>query len=51
MGNFVVRGILIGGSIGVFAALLGISDSMFRCVGLGMIAGFLAGLTLSRRRK
>lgn len=50
MGKFIVRGILIGGSLGVFAALLGVSDNMFRSVGLGMIAGFLAGLTLSRRR-
>ena len=49
MGSAVTRGILIGGSFGVFAVLLGVSDNMLRSVGLGMVAGFLAGLTMSWR--
>lgn len=49
MGNAVVRGILVGAAVGVFAVLLGLYDDMFRAVGLGMIMGALAGLTLSRR--
>ncbi len=48
---YIVRGILIGGSLGVFAALLGFSDSIPRAFGVGMIGGFLAGITLERRRR
>ena len=50
----VARGILVGGSLGVFAAIFGISDNMFMAVGFGMMAGGLAGLTmtwLEKRRK
>lgn len=50
-GDYITRGILIGGSVGVFAALLGILPSIFWACGLGMIAGFLAGLTIAARRK
>lgn len=49
--DYIVRGILIGGSIGVFAALMGILSNLFWGCGLGMIAGFLAGLTMAKRRK
>ena len=45
MNPFVVRGILIGGSLGVFAALAGVVDNMPRAFGLGMLGGFFAGLT------
>lgn len=41
----IVRGILIGGALGAFAALLGYTDSMFYAVGIGAVAGLLAGLT------
>lgn len=41
----IVRGILIGGALGAFAAIFGYTDSMFYAVGIGAIAGFLAGLT------
>lgn len=51
MKNFIIRGILIGGSLGVFGALAGFSDSMPRAFGVGMIAGALAGLTIGRRRR
>lgn len=51
MPNYLVRGILIGGSIGAFAALFGLVDNMARAVGLGMFAGFLAGLTLARKHR
>lgn len=51
MDSYIVRGILIGGSLGVFAALLGLSDSIPRAFGVGMIGGFLAGITLERRRR
>jgi len=47
--NYLIRGILIGGSLGVFAGLLGWMD-MARGAALGMVGGFLAGLTLARRR-
>lgn len=49
--DYITRGILIGGSIGVFAALLDILPSLFWGCGLGMIAGFLAGVTMAQRRK
>ena len=39
MANYIVRGILIGGSLGVFAGILGIVD-MGRGAALGMIGGF-----------
>lgn len=51
MKNFLIRGILIGGSLGVFGALAGFSDSMPRAFGVGMIAGALAGLTIGLRRR
>ncbi len=44
--HFLVRGILIGGSIGVFAVLFGFVDSLPRAFGLGLIGGALAGLTV-----
>ncbi len=44
----ITRGILIGGSLGAFSALMGVSDSMFMAVGVGMIAGLLAGLTMQK---
>lgn len=50
MDNYIVRGILIGGSLGVFAALFGLTDNMPRALGMGMIAGALAGYTIQRRR-
>lgn len=44
--NFIVRGILIGGSFGALAVSFGIiQTSMFVGIGVGIIAGFLAGLT------
>lgn len=53
--NRITRGILIGGALGAFSAIFGISANMFIGVGVGMIAGFLAGLTLmyrdNRRKK
>ncbi len=48
------RGILIGGALGAFSVVFGISNSMFFAVGVGMVAGFLAGLThayLDKQRK
>ncbi|WP_460030726.1 hypothetical protein [Megalodesulfovibrio paquesii] len=45
-----MRGILIGGSLGVFAALLGFVD-MGRGAAWGMLGGFFAGLTLARRAR
>ena len=47
--NYIVRGIIIGGSLGVFAALMGFTE-MGRSFGVGMFAGALAGLTMQRRR-
>ena len=48
MRHFLLRGILIGGSMGVLYALAGFSDSLPRAFGVGMIGGALAGLTLAR---
>ncbi len=49
MDSYIVRGILIGGSLGVFAGLFGWVD-IFRGAALGMIGGFFAGITLEKRR-
>ena len=44
--NFIVRGILIGGSFGALAVSFQlIETSMFMGIGAGIVAGFLAGLT------
>lgn len=51
MSPFIVRGVLIGGSLGVFAALFGLVGSMPRAFLLGMLAGALAGLTLAWLRR
>lgn len=51
MRHFIIRGILIGGSLGVFYALAGFSDSLPRAFGVGMIGGALAGLTLAVRQR
>jgi len=48
--NHIIRGILIGGSLGVFASLLGMVE-MGRGAAWGMLAGFFAGLTLARREQ
>ncbi len=45
------RGILIGGALGAFAHIFGLSQNMFMSIGFGMIAGFFAGLTMSWRDK
>ncbi len=50
MKNYLVRGILIGGSLGVLLALFGITESLPKAFGLGMIGGALAGLTIAKRR-
>ena len=51
MKNFVVRGILIGGSLGVLLALADIVPSMPRAFALGMLGGALAGLTVGLRQR
>jgi gas vesicle protein len=53
-GDRIVRGILIGGAIGAFGAIFGLTENMFVSVGLGAVAGFCAGLThaaLDKKRK
>ena len=50
MRHFLLRGILIGGSMGVLYALAGFSDSLPRAFGVG-IGGALAGLTLAIRQR
>ena len=47
--DYLARGILSGGALGVFSHLLGFTPNMFWSCGLGMFAGFLAGITLARR--
>lgn len=41
----ITRGILIGGALGAFSNLFGVTESLFIAVGIGAIAGFFAGLT------
>lgn len=48
-GDYITRGILIGGAVGAFGAMFGFSRSIFWGTGVGMIAGFLAGITLFKR--
>ncbi|MGE4299191.1 MAG: hypothetical protein AB7E47_14330 [Desulfovibrionaceae bacterium] len=47
--NYLVRGILLGASLGVFAGLFGLD--MGRSVAWGMVGGFFAGLTLEKKRE
>lgn len=51
MNPYIVRGVLIGASLGVFAALFGVVDNMPRGFLIGVIAGGLAGLTMAQLRK
>lgn len=46
--NHLVRGILIGGSLGIFASLVGIVHMREGFV-LGGLAGLFAGITMARR--
>ena len=48
-GDYITRGILIGGAVGAIGALFGFSRSIFWGTGIGMIAGFMAGITLFKR--
>lgn len=41
----ITRGILIGGALGAFSQIFGLSENLFLAVGIGAAAGFLAGLT------
>ena len=50
----VTRGILIGGALGAFSHIFGVTENLFMAVGIGAIAGFLAGLTrafMDKKRK
>lgn len=50
----VTRGILIGGALGAFSHIFGITENLFMAVGIGAIAGCLAGLTralVDKKRK
>lgn len=53
-GDRLVRGILIGGALGAFSSIFGLTENMFVAVGIGAVMGFFAGLThafLDKRRK
>ena len=45
VGDRISRGILIGGALGAFSHIFGVTGNLFIAVGIGAIAGFLAGLT------
>jgi hypothetical protein len=45
VGDRITRGILIGGALGAFSRIFAISENMFMAVGIGALAGLLAGLT------
>ncbi len=46
----ILRGMVLGGSIGIFAALFGFSDTMVRTAFTGSIAGAVAGYTVDKIR-
>lgn len=48
--NYIVRGIVIGASAGILLSFTGYVD-MARGAALGMIGGFVAGITLAKRRQ
>lgn len=53
MADRITRGILIGGALGAFSTIFGITENMFIAVGVGAFAGLLAGVThglLDKRR-
>ncbi|MDL2313416.1 hypothetical protein LJC36_00375 [Desulfovibrio sp. OttesenSCG-928-C14] len=47
--DYMVRGILVGGAVGVFAGLLNVLSSLAVGAALGMLAGFFAGLTMAKK--
>lgn len=49
--NFVVRGIFIGASVGVLGYLIGFLPNLPRAIALGMVPGFVAGITFARAYK
>lgn len=51
MKSFILRGILIGSSLGVLLALAGFAESLPRAFVVGMLGGALAGLTLGLKRR
>ena len=53
IGERITRGILIGGALGAFSHIFGFTGNLFMAIGIGGVAGFLAGLTrgLLEKRK
>ncbi|MDR3641278.1 MAG: hypothetical protein P4L39_08140 [Humidesulfovibrio sp.] len=47
--NYLARGIVIGGSLGIIAGWLIPGAEMGRMLGLGLLCGCLAGVTLKNR--
>ena len=50
----IIRGMVVGGSLGIFMNLFGFSPSMLRTAFIGTIAGAFAGYTaykLAQKRK
>ncbi len=47
----IIRGMVLGGSLGIFAALFGFSDVISRTALTGTIAGGLAGYTIAKIRE
>ena len=50
MRHFLLRGILIGGSMGVLYALAGFSVSLPRAFGVGMIGGLTLAIRQRKRK-
>ncbi|MDR2161799.1 MAG: hypothetical protein LBO77_06655 [Desulfovibrio sp.] len=44
----IVRGIMIGGAVGAFGVIFGLTESLLLSVGAGMVMGALAGWTRAR---
>lgn len=51
MSQYIVRGVLIGGSIGILAYVFGVTDTIGRSFMLGFIGGTLAGVTMALIRR
>ncbi len=47
----IIRGLILGGSIGIFAYLFGFSDVMSRTALTGSIAGAIAGYTTHKLKE
>jgi hypothetical protein len=51
MKNSIIRGVMLGSSFGVFAALFGYIDGVGHGFWIGTLGGALAGWTIGRKKR